>query len=156
MAGFDVQMDSRPVILLVVILGFVFVPPSTLTFATVAPAFRGDATRMFRLVRNMGSGVGISIVTTVLALMITVNHEELASRFTVTATQVRDQFPQLLSGSPTVAAQADRLVSQQAAMIGYVDNVLLMLVFTLAALPILMVLRGPRAGGHAGPAAVSD
>ena len=66
-------------------LGFVFVPLSTLTFATLAPQFRGDATSMFSLVRNVGSGVGISIVTTVLARMITVNHEELASRLTAAA-----------------------------------------------------------------------
>jgi DHA2 family multidrug resistance protein len=163
MSGFDVQMDSRPIILSGVIqgfgLGFVFVPLSTLTFATIAPAFRGDATSMFSLVRNVGSGVGISIVTTVLARMITVNHEELASRLTASAPQVREQFPQLLSGSPAVAAQADRLVSQQAAMLSYVDNFLLMLVFTLAALPIVLLLRRPPSGGgggHAGPAAVAD
>jgi MFS transporter, DHA2 family, multidrug resistance protein len=162
MSGFDVQMDSRPVILSGVIqgfgLGFVFVPLSTLTFATVAPAFRADATSMFSLVRNVGSGVGISVVTTVLARMITVNHEELASRLTATSPQVRDQFPQLLSGSPVVAAQLDRLVSQQAAMLSYVDNFLLMLVFTLAALPIVLLLRRPQAGGggHSGPAAVAD
>ena len=163
MSGFDVQMDSRPIILSGVIqgfgLGFVFVPLSTLTFATIAPQFRGDATSFFSLVRNVGSGVGISIVTMVLARMMTVNHEELASRLTATSPQVGAQFPQLLSGVPAVAAQADRLVSQQAAMIAYVDNFLLMLVFTVAALPIVLLLRRPQAAGgngHTGPAAVSD
>src|SRR5690606_33190255 len=105
-------------------LGFVFVPLSTLTFATLAPSFRGDATSLFSLVRNVGSGVGISIVTTVLARMVTVNHEELASRLTSDAPQVAARVPGLLVGNPTVAAQIDGLVSQQAAMIAYVDNFL--------------------------------
>lgn len=162
MTGFDPQMDSRPVMLSGVIqgfgLGFVFVPLSTLTFATIAPMFRADATSIFSLVRNVGSGVGISLVTATLARMVSVNHEELASRLTAAAPQVRIQMPGLLTGSPAVAARVDALVSQQAAMIAYVDNFLLMLVFTLATLPIVLMLRKPKAGvgGHDGATAMAE
>jgi DHA2 family multidrug resistance protein len=149
MSGFDISMDSRPIIVSGVIqgfgLGFVFVPLSTLTFATLASHFRGDATSLFSLVRNLGSGIGISIVTTVLARMAIVNHEELASRITADSPQVAHLVPGLLSGNPTVAAQVNGIVSQQAAMIAYVDNFLLMLFFTIAALPIIFLLRSPRA-----------
>lgn len=154
MTGFDLQMDSRPIMLSGLIqgfgLGFVFVPLSTLTFATLPSRFRGDATGIFALVRNVGSGVGISLVTSTLARMISVNHEELASRLTAGSPQVRIQVPELLAASPSVVAQADRLVSQQAAMIAYVDNFLLMLVFTLATLPIVLMLRKPKASGSEG------
>lgn len=148
MSGFDITMDSQPIIVSGLIqgfgLGFVFVPLSTLTFATLASSFRSDATSLFSLVRNVGSGVGISIVTTVLARMTIVNHEELASRLTVDAPQVARQVPGLLSGTPMVMAQIEGLVSQQAAMLAYVDNFLLMMFFTFAALPILFLLRSPR------------
>ena len=47
-------------------LGMVFVSLSTLTFATLDPRDRPDATALFSLVRNIGSSVGISIVTVIL------------------------------------------------------------------------------------------
>lgn len=164
MTGFDLQMDSRPIMLSGLIqgfgLGFVFVPLSTLTFATLPSRFRGDATGIFALVRNVGSGVGISLVTATLARMISVNHEELASRLTAGSPQVRMQMPELLAASPSLAARADGLVSQQAAMIAYVDNFLLMLVFTLATLPIVLMLRRPMAsdsgGGHSTAAPMAE
>ena len=154
MTGFDVVMDRDLIIWSGVLqgfgLGFVFVPFSTLTFATLAARFRGDATSIFSLVRNVGSGVGISIVTTVLARMITVNHEELASRLTFDAPQVARQAPGLLTGNLGYMARIDGLVSQQSAMIAYIDNFYLMLIFTLAALPIVFFLRAPKTGAPSG------
>lgn len=150
MSRFDITMGSQPIMISGVIqgfgLGFVFVPLSTLTFATLATKYRGDATSLFSLVRNVGSGVGISIVTTVLARMATVNHEELASRLTADAPQVARQVPGLLTANPTLMAQINGLVGQQSAMIAYVDNFLLMLFFTLAAFPIVFLLRRPDTG----------
>ncbi|MWD26215.1 DHA2 family efflux MFS transporter permease subunit [Aquicoccus sp. SCR17] len=150
MTGFEAGMDARPIIVSGVMqgfgLGFVFVPLSTLTFATIATRFRGDATSMFSLVRNVGSGVGISLVTVVLARMSTVNHEEMASTLTAQSAAVRDSLPQLLQGSPLYAAIADGLVSRQAAMMAYVDNFLLMLFLTLTVIPVVLLLRRPPAG----------
>lgn len=149
MTGFETGMDSSLIMLSGVMqgfgLGFVFVPLSTLTFATIDTRFRGDATSMFSLVRNVGSGVGISVVTMVLSRMTTVNHEELAATLTAQSGQVRSMLPQLLTRDPLSASVADGLVSQQAAMIAYVDNFLLMLCFTLAVLPIVFLLRKPTA-----------
>jgi len=147
MAGFDITMDRWPIVTSGIVqglgLGFVFVPLSTLTFGTLAARFRGDATSLFSLVRNVGSGVGISIVTTVLSRMTTVNHEELAARLTATAPQVARQVPALLTGNPVYARMIDGVVTRQAAMIAYVDNFLLMMLFTVAALPIAFLLRKP-------------
>ena len=147
MTGFSPQMDAHLIIWSGVMqgfgLGFVFVPLSTLTFATIGPQYRADATSMFSLVRNVGSGVGISLVTAVLSRMMTVNHEEIASTLTAGSTQVHVQMPQLLSGQPLFAKMADMLVQQQAAMIAYVDNFLLMMVLTLAVFPIVLLLRRP-------------
>ncbi|MFC4671808.1 DHA2 family efflux MFS transporter permease subunit [Seohaeicola nanhaiensis] len=159
MSGFDTVMDSRLIILSGVIqgfgLGFVFVPLSTLTFATLASEYRGDATSLFSLVRNVGSGVGISIVTTVLARMMTVNHEELASRLTADAPQVAARVPGLLAHDPVTMQQVNGLVGQQSAMIADIDNFLLMLLFTVAAFPIVFLLRRPSHAAAPGPAAAS-
>lgn len=151
MTGFEQQMDSRLIVWTGVMqgfgLGFVFVPLSTLTFATLAPRFRGDATAMFSLVRNVGSGVGISLVASMLSRMMAVNHEELAARLTASSVQVREAMPGLLQQLPLSARAAEGLVSQQAAMIAYIDNFLLMMSLTLAAFPIVLLLRRPLSSG---------
>lgn len=145
MTGYDTQMDSGPIIWAGAMqgfgLGFVFVPFSTLTFATLAARYRGDGTSMFALVRNVGSGIGISIVTSVLSRMLATNHEEIAARLGADAPAVRNIVPGLLAHNPLLMAQVDGLVTQQAAMIAYVDNFYLMLIFTACALPIIFFLR---------------
>ena len=47
-------------------LGFVFVPLSAATFATLSPEMRAQGTAIFSLVRNIGSSIGISMVQTLL------------------------------------------------------------------------------------------
>src|SRR4051812_46934682 len=44
-------------------LGFMFVPLSTITFATLTPEFRTQGTALYSLFRNIGSSIGISFVT---------------------------------------------------------------------------------------------
>ncbi len=63
---------------------------------------------------------------------------------TAGAPQVHMQFPQLLIGDPTYIAIVDGLVSQQAAMISYIDNFLLLLILTVAVFPIALLLRNPK------------
>ncbi len=148
MTGMNTAMDSHLIIITGVMqgfgLGFVFVPLSTLTFATIATRFRSDATAMYSLVRNVGSGVGISLVTVVLARMSSVNHEELASTLTAQSQAVRADVPGLIQGSPQLAAIIDQLASQQAAMIAYLDNFFLMMLLTCAAVPIVFLLRSAK------------
>ncbi|MDB5562459.1 MAG: family efflux transporter permease subunit [Hyphomicrobiales bacterium] len=153
MTGFNLQMDSSPIIWSGAVqgfgMGFVFVPLSTLAFATIANKFRTDATSMFSLVRNLGSGVGISMVTAVLANMLQVNHAELAERLTPASAAVRSQMPDLLTGNPQVVAIVNGLVSQQAAMLSYLDDFQLMVWISLASVPIVLLLRGGKPKGDA-------
>ncbi|HVX82286.1 MAG TPA: DHA2 family efflux MFS transporter permease subunit [Devosiaceae bacterium] len=157
MTGFDLQMDFWPVITTGMIqgfgMGFIFVPLSTLAFATIAPSFRADGTSMFSLVRNMGQGVGISLVTAVLSNMLQVNHAEVGERLTATSPQVATQMPSLLSGNSQVVAIVNGLVSQQAAMLSYLDDFVLMMWLSVAAVPIILMLRGnkPKAAPGAKP-----
>ncbi|SFC88531.1 DHA2 family efflux MFS transporter permease subunit [Devosia psychrophila] len=148
MTSFSLQMDYWPVITTGVIqgfgMGFLFVPLQALAFATIAPKYRADATSMFALVRNMGNGVGISLVTAVLSNMMQVNHAELAERLTATSQNVINQMPSLLGGSAQAVAIVNGLVTQQAAMLSYLDDFWLMLLLSLAAIPLVLLLRGPK------------
>ncbi len=147
MTGFDLLMDANPIMISGFFqgigLGLVFVPLNTLAFATIAPSLRVDATAFFSLIRNVGQGVGISIVTTVLARMMQVNSAELATSVTLNSQAVRD-FPGVLQGATSAIQSLGGLVTQQAAMIGYLDDFWLMAIVTIASAPLVLLLRRPK------------
>ena len=59
-------------------MGFVFVPLQLVAFATLPSYFRTDGTALMNLVRNIGSAIGVSITTTVLAYSVQLNHNLLS------------------------------------------------------------------------------
>jgi DHA2 family multidrug resistance protein len=127
-------------------LGLIFVPLSTVTFATLEPRFRAEATALFSLVRNIGSSIGISIVIALLSRNTQINHAVLAEH--VNPYNPLMQAPWLPpSWSPDSAAGLATLnaeLTRQAASIAYIDDFLLMMYVTLAALPFVLLLRSPR------------
>jgi DHA2 family multidrug resistance protein len=48
-------------------MGFLFIPLTTLTFATIRKENMGNATAIFNLLRNLGGSFGVAFVTTVLS-----------------------------------------------------------------------------------------
>lgn len=157
MTGFTIVMDSSPIILSGVIqglgIGMVFVPLSTIAFATLAPADRADAAGLFSLVRNLGNSLGVSIVTAALAHFTQVNHAELAAHVSPFNPNIQGPLTMAGQATPELLAAADLMVNRQAAMIAYINDFKLMMVITLAAIPLLLLLRKPRGGapadGHA-------
>ena len=147
MTGFSPQMDGTPIITSGVLqglgLGLVFVPLSTVAFATIDAAHRADATSLFSLVRNIGSSIGISVVSVVLARNIQINHAEMTAGLTPFNPVLRNLMPNAAMGQPTVLQQLDALVNQQAAMVSYINDFKLMMIVTLAALPLVFILRKP-------------
>jgi len=148
MSGFSPQMDSWPIITSGVVqgfgLGFVFVPLSTMAFATLDVGYRTDATALFSLVRNIGSSIGISIVTVVLSRNIQVNHSELAAAISPYNQNLVAASPAAAAGDPAALAQLDGLINMQALMISYVDDFRLMMFVTMLAIPLVLLLRNPR------------
>jgi len=146
MTQFDIVMSTGPILisgfLQGVGMGFVFVPLNSLAFATIASKYRVEATSMFSLVRNVGQGIGISLVTTVLAQMQVVNYGELASRLTLDSGPLRD-FAAAHGGFANVASSLSGLITQQAAMLAFLDDFWLMMIITFASLPIVFLLRKP-------------
>jgi DHA2 family multidrug resistance protein len=162
MAEFSIIMSDWPFITSGVVqgigMGLVFVPLTTLAFATLPPRYRTDGTGLFSLVRNVGSSIGISVVSTVLAQMTQVNHAEIGSFLTPFNRNVVNHAPGLLTGDPMTLAQINGEVTRQAAMIGYLDDFRLMMVICLLAMPIILLLRSPKhqAGSGAGTHAVME
>nr|WP_319515449.1 DHA2 family efflux MFS transporter permease subunit [uncultured Cohaesibacter sp.] len=148
MTGFNLQMGSWPIILTGALqgfgMGFIFVPLSTMAFMTLSPKLRGDGTAMYALVRNMGQGIGVSVVSAVLTHMMQVNHAELASRITITSDAVHQHVPGLLSGVATSIYRVNVLVTQQSAILSYIDDFWLMAALSLVSIPLLVLLRKPK------------
>jgi len=134
-------------------LGFIFVPLSTLTFATLDPRHRTEGAAMFSLMRNIGSSVGISIMVTLLAQGIQRNHAILAEN----ASPFNDalQLPRAAAlwnlDSATGLAALNGEITRQAATIAYLGDFRLMMAITLLSIPLLLLLRrsGPVAAAAA-------
>jgi DHA2 family multidrug resistance protein len=134
-------------------LGFLFVPLTTVALATLPPEQRTEGSGLFNLSRNVGSSVGISVVNALLTRNTQINHAEIA----VHLSAVNRAFEQ-----PTIAqfldpvtaagrAALDALVTRQAQIIAYIDDYKLLMIATLAVVPLLIVFKKSidRGGDHA-------
>ena len=126
-------------------LGFIFVPLSTITFATLAPRYRNEGTALFSLMRNLGSSIGISAVITYLAQRTQANHAAFAdyiNPFNLALRQAVEAGTYNLT-TPEGLAAINGEVTRQAATLAYLQDFRLMMWITLAAIPLIVLLRAP-------------
>jgi DHA2 family multidrug resistance protein len=113
------------------------------TFATLAPEQRADGTGLYNLSRNVGSSVGISVVSYLLTRNNQVNHATIASHVTA-FNHVFDNSIVRHALSPWTAsgrAALDQVIQTQASIISYIDDFKLMMILSLAAIPLVLLLR---------------
>jgi len=127
-------------------LGFVFVPLSAATFATLAPAMRAQGTAIFSLIRNIGSSIGISLVQTMLIRNTQISHASLIEHITTASPAWNNAAVASVYdvSRPGGVAALDAAVTQQAAMIGYIDDFWMMFLLTLAVMPLILLIVPPR------------
>ncbi|MBZ9807031.1 DHA2 family efflux MFS transporter permease subunit [Mesorhizobium sp. BR1-1-9] len=126
-------------------LGFLFVPLTTITFATLAPERRAEGTGLYNLSRNIGSSVGISVVTALLTQNVQINHANIATYVTPFNQAFSDPAIAQAMNPYTAAGRAalDGVVTLQATIIGYMNDFKLMMILSLAAIPLVLLLRKP-------------
>ena len=150
MSHFTIHMDSTPIIVSGVIqglgTGLIFVPLSTLAFATIPGFMRTEAAGLYTLLRNIGSSAGISVMTALLSRNTNIMHSALVEHVRPDNPMAYAPFtPALLNFTSNMGlARFDGLVNQQASMIAYVDDFRLMLWITLGAMPMLLLMRPPK------------
>ena len=134
-------------------LGFVFVPLNTIAFATLPGELRTEGAALWTLIRNIGSSVGISIVIARLTSMITAFHSQLVEHVTPFNDAMRMPDASMLSGHglPNLA-MLEGIVTQQAAAMAYSNDFLFMTLISLAAFPLLALIRSPKSQTVAAPA----
>jgi len=124
-------------------LGLIFVPLSTIAYATLPRAKMAEAAGIYSLVRTIGAAAGISIVTTLMTRQAQVSWNELGAN----VTRYNHAFLEYLRGlhlSPTdphALALVAGQIAQQAEMIAIVDVFKVTMWSFVAMLPLVLLLR---------------
>ncbi len=128
-------------------LGFIFVPLNSAAFATLSSALRTDGVALWTLIRNLGSSIGVSIVIAQLTSGMPLYRSRMAETLTPFSFGIPMSGVSEMLDPATLGGQAmlEQLVTREAAIIAYSNDYLLMCLVTLAAFPLVLLLRSPRA-----------
>jgi MFS transporter, DHA2 family, multidrug resistance protein len=149
MTGWTPDVSQKTIVVVGIIqgvgLGFIFVPLSVVTLSTLAPERRAEGAGLYSLSRNIGSSIGISVVNSLLTRNTQVNHAEIARSVTSVNRAFEDLAVTRFWDPVSAAGRAalDAVVTQQAQIIAYMDDYKLLMIATLAAIPLLVIFRKP-------------
>jgi DHA2 family multidrug resistance protein len=166
MAGWNLGLDYRHAVLARMLqsfgLAFLFIPINVSAFAYVPREQTNMGTGIINLARNIGASVGIATVTTLLQRRTQVHQSQLAEhvngfsaayRNMLNGTQTR--LVSAGSGLSQASAQAHGMiyntVQRQAAMLAFIDNFKMLGVVFLAVIPVLLLLKKPKAAAGSVP-----
>jgi DHA2 family multidrug resistance protein len=147
MTGWTPKVSVSEVVFVTVIqgigLGFLFVPLSAIALSTLPADDRTSGAGVFNLSRNIGSSVGISVVSALITRNTQINHAHLtqyvtAAHRTLGDSRVAHYLDPLSAGGRAVL---NALITQQAQIIAYIDDYKLLLLATLAAVPLLLMFK---------------
>jgi MFS transporter, DHA2 family, multidrug resistance protein len=138
-------------------LGLVFVPLSTVAYATLDRRNMAEAAGLFSLVRTVGAAIGISIVTTLLAHQSQILWNELGAHVSQYHQALLDYMRQLnlRPTDPRGLAVVARVVGQQAQMGAMLDVFKLITLSYLFMVPLVFLLKKSTTQ-RAGPAPAAD
>jgi DHA2 family multidrug resistance protein len=147
MTGFSLDVTQRMIVVTSIIqgigLGLLFVPITTAAFLTLPGHLRNGGTSILTLVRNIGSSIGISMVIANLTDKTIEMHARIVEGVTPfnNALQMPDVAMNLNVNTDLGRAMLDEIVTQQAAMIAYLNDFKLLMILTLAMIPMVLIIR---------------
>jgi len=150
MTGFSLDVTQRMIVVTSIIqgigLGLLFVPISTVAFATLPEHLRNGATAITTLARNIGSSIGISMVIANLTSKTTEMHARLTEQVTPfnDALQMPDVARNMDVHTDAGRALLDTIVTQQASMLAYLNDFKLLMILTLAVIPLVLIIGNTR------------
>ena len=147
-------------------LGLLFVPLTTVTMGAISRQEMGNAASLFNLMRNVGSSVGIAVVTTMLTRRRAFHTDALSAHVTAYSQPATDRIVQMQAYFISRGADAGTalqrayaavhgLVQREAAFLSFVDAFYLLGVIFLLMIPLLFLMRRPdKLSGAPAPAVV--
>jgi len=161
----DLDSGSRDILVHLVNQGaglaFIFVPLTVLSMDPIPKHETGYATSLYSVMRNIGSSMGVSFVTTWIARRSQFNQSLLAAHVTDISPLTRQALERaqgmfLRGGSDPVTAsrRAQAMlygaVQQQAALLSFLSVFRLMGILFLLLIPLVFMVRKPKGKGAAG------
>jgi DHA2 family multidrug resistance protein len=149
------DVSEREIIIAVLIqgaaMGLVFTPLQVLAFVTLDASLRTEGASLFSLLRNLGAAIGVSVFSSLLAHNSQAMHEMIGASITPFNRALQMAGPPgeqmhhwLDPATRHGAALLDRMVNQQAQIVAYADDYIVLILTTLPALPLLLLMRLPR------------
>ena len=149
MSGWTPQIDSTTLIIVTFLqgvgMGFVFVPLNLTAFATLAPHYRTDGSALMNLTRNIGSAIGVSVTTTVLATSVQVMHSQLSGYASGFNRALGINAPGLMMNPqmPFGLANLNGMIEMRAEVIAYSNDFLFMTYVSMPAFLIIWLMKKP-------------
>ncbi len=139
-------------------MGLVFVPMNLVSFATLGPRLRTDGAGLTNLVRNIGSAVGVSVTTTVLASSVQTIHSQLSQFASPFNRGLSVNAPSLMMNPqiPFGLANLNRLIEYRAQVEAYANDFLFMFYVSLPIFVVIWLMRRPSFSGAAPKIEVMD
>jgi DHA2 family multidrug resistance protein len=149
MTHFSLDMPSGPLVFAGLTqglgMGLLFVPLSTIAFSTLPGHLRTEGAGLFTLIRNIGSSAGISLLAASQIQAMAVSRSEMNDHIRADNPAMHMLGRVVDPNSPLSLARVSAEIARQAAMIAYLDAFKAIMVICLIAMPILILLRPPRA-----------
>jgi DHA2 family multidrug resistance protein len=141
-------------------VGLLFVPLTTVTMGAISREEMGNAASLFNLMRNLGSSVGIAVVTTMLTRRRAFHVETISSHVSQYSDVSAERLGQLQAYFISRGADAGTalqrayaaihgMIQREAAFLSFVDAFYLLGIVFLVMIPLLFLMRRP--GQRPGP-----
>jgi len=126
-------------------MGLVFVPMNMVAFATLSPQLRTDGAGLSNLMRNIGSAVGVSVTTTVLATSIQTIHAQLAGNASVFNRALGVNGPSMMMNPqiPFGLANLNSLIEYRSQVQAYANDFLFMFLISLPVFVVIWLMKRP-------------
>jgi DHA2 family multidrug resistance protein len=150
---------ARSRMLLGIGLPLIFLPILAASYDGIPPAKTDQASAMMNAARNTGGSIGISIVSNVVTHREQFHQSRLVEHVIPSGVQYQDTLNQVINyfvaqGSSLVQAQQQAVawigqqVQTQASFLGYMDAFWVLMLISLAAVPLALTLRKVKLGGE--------
>jgi DHA2 family multidrug resistance protein len=153
MSGWNLMTSATSIVIMGLLQGAgsgcINVPITTMAFATLPGELRTEATSFYSLTRNIGSAIGVSVAASQLVESTQINHGYL--------TEFMTPFRHMSLPHGALGLHVMNLgLTQQAAMIAFINIFWLLGILCVAIIPLVFFLRVPKHPATAAAGAATD
>ncbi len=132
-------------------MGSVFVPMNLVAFATLSKRLRTDGAALMNLTRNVGSAIGVSVTSTLLADSIQTIHAHLSAYASTFNRALGVNAPSMLMNPqlPFGLASLNSLIEYRSLVQAYANDFLFMFLISLPIFVVIWLMQKPEFAGEA-------